>query len=105
MLCNMTNQLGGMDLLVIIGLMGWVTWYGHRLSGQIADRTGFFQAGRSLPWWAVAASIVATLVSSVTFISVPAAVFREGGNLTYVQVILGLALGKLAIAALVARPF
>ena len=101
----MTNQLGGIDLLVIIGLMGWVTWYGHRLSGQIADRQGFFQAGGSLPWWAVAASIVATLVSSVTFISVPAAVFREGGNLTYVQVILGLALGKLAIAALVARPF
>ena len=101
----MTNQLALLDLLVIIALMGWVTWYGHRLSGVIEDRHGFFRAGGALPWWAVSASIVATLVSSVTFISVPAAVFRDGGNLTYFQVILGLAFGKLVIAWLVAKPF
>lgn len=101
----MTNQLTLIDMLVIIALMGWVTWYGHRLSGRINDRHSFFQAGGALPWWAVSASIVATLVSSVTFISVPAAVFRDGGNLTYFQVILGLALGKLVIAWLVAKPF
>jgi Na+/proline symporter len=36
---------------------------------------------------------------------VPGAVFRDGGNLTYAQVILGLALGKIAIGLLFARHF
>ena len=106
---GLSNGLGtGLALIdgaVIVLLLAAVTWGGHRLSGNIKDRNGFFQAGGSLPWWAVAASIVATLVSSVTFVSVPAAVFKAGGNLTYLQVILGLAFGKMLIALLVARPF
>ena len=43
----------------------------------------------------VSSSIIATVVSSVTFVSVPAAIFRDGGNLLYFQVILGLMLGKI----------
>ncbi len=58
-----------------------------------------------MPWWAVSASIIATVISSVTFIAVPAAVFKPGGNLGYVQVLLGLMLGKVLTALLFARPF
>jgi len=94
-----------LDLLIIAAMMAGTTWAGHRLGGVIQDRRGFFEASGTLPWWAVSASIIATLVSSVTFVSVPAAVFRENGNLTYFQVILGLAFGKLFIAWLMARPF
>ena len=101
----MATGLSWIDISVIFALMACVTWGGHRLSGGIKDRDGFFQAGGSLPWWAVSASIVATLVSSVTFVSVPAAVFKDGGNLTYFQVILGLAFGKILVSLLVARPF
>lgn len=101
----MGTGLHWLDVAVIALLMAAVTWGGHRLSGSIKDRTAFFQAGGSLPWWAVSASIVATLVSSVTFISVPANVFKEGGNLTYIQLIAGLAFGKILISLLVARPF
>ena len=93
------------DTVVVFVVMALVTWLGHVLSGSIRDRRGFFEAGGTLPWWAVSASIIATLVSSVTFISVPAAVFRDGGNLTYFQVILGLAAGKFFIAWLMARPY
>ena len=101
----MGTGLSLLDTAVIVCLMVLVTWAGHRLSGHINDRHSFFQAGGSLPWWAVSASIVATLVSSVTFVSVPANVFKEGGNLTYFQLILGLAFGKILVAWLVARPF
>ena len=31
-----------------------------------------------MPWWAVSASIIATVVSAVTFVSIPAAVLRRG---------------------------
>jgi SSS family transporter len=97
--------LGAIDLAVIAAVMLGVTWMGHRLSGSITTRRDFFQADGTLPWWAVSASIIATLVSAVTFVSVPAAVFADGGNLTYFQVILGLAFGKIAVALLLARPF
>lgn len=93
------------DIVVIVAVMLAVTYFGHRLSGSIQDRKGFFQADGSLPWWAVSASIIATLVSAVTFVSVPAAVFATGGNLTYFQVILGLAAGKIAVGLLLAKPF
>ncbi|MCP5180472.1 MAG: hypothetical protein H6993_01350 [Pseudomonadales bacterium] len=94
-----------LDGAIVLAVMAGTTWLGHWLGGNIRDRSGFFSAGGTLPWWAVSASIIATLVSSVTFVSVPAAVFRDGGNLTYAQVVLGLALGKLFIAALLARPY
>ena len=58
-----------------------------------------------MPWWAVSASIITTVVSVVTFVLVPVAVFAPEGNLTYFQVILGLALGKVVFARLLARPF
>jgi Na+/proline symporter len=101
----LSNTLHVVDLLVIVAVMVAVTWMGHRLSGTIASRRGFFQADGTLPWWAVSASIVATLVSAVTFVSVPAAVFAPDGDLKYFQVILGLAAGKIAVALMLARPF
>ena len=93
------------DLLIVVVVMLAVTYLGHRLSGSITNRRGFFQADGSLPWWAVSASIIATVVSAVTFVSVPAAVFADGGDLTYFQVILGLAAGKVVVARLLAKPF
>lgn len=101
----MDTGLSLIDLLVVGVVMLGVTWAGHRLSGSIRDRRGFFQADGTMPWWAVSASIIATVVSAVTFVSVPAAVFAPSGNLTYFQVILGLALGKVVVARILARPF
>lgn len=101
----MSTGISVLDLVVIALVMLGVTWAGHRLSGSISDRNDFFQADATMPWWAVSASIIATVVSAVTFVSVPAAVFAPSGNLTYFQVILGLALGKIAVARVLARPF
>ena len=101
----MNTGIHPVDLGVIAIVMLSVTWAGHRLSGRIQDRRGFFQADGTMPLWAVSGSIIATVVSAVTFVSVPAAVFAPEGNLTYFQVILGLALGKVVVARLLARPF
>ena len=45
--------IGVVDVGVIVAVMLGVTWLGHRLSGHIASRRGFFQADGTLPWWAV----------------------------------------------------
>ena len=44
-----------------------------------------------MPWPAVCGSIIATEISAVTFIGVPAISFAVGGNLTYLQLGIGAA--------------
>lgn len=73
------------------------TWVGHRRAGELGDLRAFFLGGRRLPWYAVSASIVATEISAVTFVSLPSVVYREGGDLTYLQLVL--------IGSLFARAF
>lgn len=99
------GNLAWIDVGVIAAIMMLVTWGGHKLGGTIESKNQFFTANGSLPWWAVSSSIIATVVSSVTFISVPAKVFQAGGNLTYLQIVLGLAFGKIITAWLFAKPY
>ncbi len=94
------SALGPLDLLVIAGTLVVVTLVGGRLAGKQEDVHDFFLGGRRLPWWAVAASIVATEISAVTYVSLPSVVWREGGDLSYLQI--GL-FGSLIAKALVAR--
>lgn len=94
-----------LNFMILAVFLGGVTYLGHRLSDGVHTRKDFFNAGGGLPWWAVSTSIIATVISSVTFISVPTAVFRDGGNLFYFQILIGLMLAKLLTAFVVARPF
>jgi solute:Na+ symporter, SSS family len=98
-------QLHTVDLLVLVAYMFGVTafgWYFGRKQKNIRD---YFLSDREVPWWALAGSIVATETSTVTFISVPAFAFvanarGEGGNLTFLQLVIGYMIGRLIIVAL-----
>lgn len=52
-----------------------------------------------MPWWAIAASIVATETSTITFISVPGLAWAAGGDFRFLQVVLGYVVARLIIAA------
>lgn len=73
------------DWAVIAVYMGLTTWIGHALSGHNATIREFFLGGRSLPWWAVSGSMIATEISALTFIGVPGGVFAIQGDWTYLQ--------------------
>ena len=62
------------------------------------DAKDYFLAGRRLPAWAVAISIVATSLSAVTFIGAPELSFT--GDLTYLSTNLGMILAAIVIALL-----
>jgi len=83
---TLQGGLSALDGVVLLTVLAAVTWLGHARSGKQTELKDFFLGGRSLPWWAVAASIVATEISAVTFVSLPSVVWREGGNLTYLQI-------------------
>ena len=83
-----TGLAGAFTLLdwgVILGILVATTIVGERLAGKQHTIRDFFLGGRKLPWYAVAASIVATEISAVTYVSLPSVVFKPGGNLTYLQ--------------------
>ncbi|BAM04787.1 sodium:solute symporter family transporter [Phycisphaera mikurensis] len=91
--------LHGLDVAVLVGYLAGVSWLGVKLAGKSDSAERFFRGG-GIPWPAVAASMIATAVSAVTFIAVPAVAFRDGGDFTYLQ--LGLVAGllsRLAVAA------
>ena len=73
------------------------SWLGRGQKGA-AD---FFLGGRSLPWWAVLLSIVATETSTVTFLSVPGKSYEAGGDLVFVQIALGYIVGRLVVVWLI----
>ena len=82
----MSGSFGALDWGVVGALLLITTWIGHRAAGRQESLRDFFLGGRRLPWYAVAASIVATEISAVTFISLPSVVAREGGDWTYLQI-------------------
>lgn len=73
------------DWLVLVGYLLLTTWVGHAMRGKNATIRDFFLGGRSLPWWAVTGSIIATEISGVTFIGVPGTLFALEGDFTYMQ--------------------
>lgn len=89
-----------LDLIIIFGyLIGIVlfgTWFGRK---QKTTRD-YFLGGRSVPWWAVAFSIVATETSTISFISVPGIAFARGGNFQFLQLVFGYLLGRIVISLL-----
>ena len=54
----------------------------------------YFLGGRSVPWWAIAACIVATETSTLTFIGAPGTAYN--GNWTFLQLVVGYVIGRVA---------
>jgi solute:Na+ symporter, SSS family len=97
-------QLHTLDFVIIAAYMAGVLLLGWYFSRKQKNLRDYFLSDRDVPWWAIAASIVATETSVVTFISVPAFAFAAsggvGGNFTFLQLVMGYLLGRLIIVAL-----
>lgn len=84
-------------IIVGIYILG-TTLVGHRLKGKQKSTRDFFLGGRNLPWYAVTASTIATTISAVTFIGVPALVYAVDGNFVYLQLALGGIIARILVA-------
>ncbi len=56
------------DWTIIAAYLTWIVWDGLRLTKKSHDIEGYFLASRSLPWWAVGLSVMATQLSAITMI-------------------------------------
>lgn len=87
-----------LDLVIIFGYLIGVTLFGVWFSSKQETTEDYFVGDRSVPWWAIAASIVATETSTITFISVPGIAFAKGGNFQFLQLVFGYMLGRVVIS-------
>jgi solute:Na+ symporter, SSS family len=85
-----------LDLVIVIAYLLGVTALGLHFRRNQQSTTDYFLGGRTAPWWALALSIVATETSTLTIIGVPA--ISYAGNLTFLQLIFGYLIGRVAIS-------
>src|SRR5216110_3036713 len=89
-----------LDLIIIFGYLIGITAFGILFSGKQETTEDYFVGDRSVPWWAIAMSIVATETSTITFISVPGVAFARGGNFQFLQLVFGYMFGRVVISLL-----
>jgi solute:Na+ symporter, SSS family len=87
-----------LDLLVLVVYLAGIVVFGAYFSKSHHTIQDYFVSGKTIPWWAIMGSIVATETSTVTFISVPG--YAYASNLTFLQLVMGYMIGRLAVSAL-----
>jgi solute:Na+ symporter, SSS family len=84
------------DYLVIGGYLVAITLFGSQFARFQKTTRDYFLTGRSVPWWAICFTIVATETSTLTFIGVPATAFA--GDMTFLQLVFGYVIGRVLVS-------
>ncbi|PYI46766.1 MAG: sodium:proline symporter [Verrucomicrobia bacterium] len=87
-------------LAYFFGIVALGLWAGRR-NKNLQD---FSLGGRSIPWWAVLASIIAAETSAATFLGTPAEGFKTRGYF-YGQLVIGTILARIVIAFTFIKPY
>jgi SSS family solute:Na+ symporter len=65
----------------MVGLyLAGMVWIGYVCSKRNKNTNDFFRGGQRIPWWAAGLSIFATMLSSITFMAIPATGYTDGWN-------------------------
>jgi SSS family transporter len=91
-------RLAGPDLIILVIYFCCLATVGYIFGRRERDTEDFFLGGRRIPWLAVCFSILATELSALTFIGVPADAYQA--DHAYIQFAFGSMLGRLGIALL-----
>ena len=83
---------------MIGGYLAAITAFGSWFAQFQKTTRDYFLTDRSVPWWAVCFTIVATETSTLTFIGIPAAAYA--GNMTFLQLAFGYVIGRIIVSVL-----
>jgi SSS family transporter len=92
------SNLTWQDYAVLLFLLLFMILVGVYCGREEKSTADFFLGERKIPWWAACLSFVATEISAVTLISVPAIAYME--NWEYAQFFIGSFLARIVIAFL-----
>ena len=83
------------DWAIVAAYLAWVISDGIRRTKHANEIEGYFLANRSLPWWAVGLSVMATQLSAITLVGTTGQGYSDG--LRFVQFYFGLPLAMIVL--------
>jgi SSS family solute:Na+ symporter len=85
-----------LDWMVVAAYLTWIVWDGIRRAHSTHELEGYFLAKRSLPWWAVGLSVMATQLSAITLVGTTGQGYADG--MRFVQFYLGLPVAMIILS-------
>ncbi len=75
------SSFGWLNYATLALYLGAMVWLGSSFASRNRTTNDFFRGGQRIPWWAAGLSIFATMLSSITFMAIPAQSYSVGWNL------------------------
>jgi SSS family transporter len=88
-----------LDWLVVAAYLAYIVFDGVRFSRKREGLEGYLLAQRSLPWWAVGLSVMATQLSAITLVGTTGQAFDDGTR--FIQFYFGLPLAMVILCVTV----
>src|SRR5258708_13019817 len=85
-----------LDWLVVAGYLLWIVVDGLRRTRASTGVEGYLLANRSLPWWAVGLSVMATQLSAITLVGTTGQAYADG--MRFIQFYFGLPLAMVILS-------
>src|SRR5262249_28588956 len=85
-----------LDWLVIAGSLIWIVVDGIKRTKASSEIEGYLLANRSLPWWAVGLSVMATQLSAITLVGTTGQAYADG--MRFIQFYFGLPLAMVVLS-------
>src|SRR6476661_2031947 len=84
------------DWIVVVAYFAWILIDGIRRSSRTNEVEGYFLANRTLPWWIVGLSVMATQISAITLVGTTGQAYATG--LRFIQFYFGLPLAMIILS-------
>src|SRR5688500_1342790 len=88
-----------LDWVIVAAYLGYIVFDGVRFARKKDDLSGYLLAQRSLPWWAVGLSVMATQLSAITLVGTTGQAFDDG--MRFIQFYCGLPLAMVILCVTV----
>jgi Na+/proline symporter len=85
-----------LDWLVVAAYLVWIVVDGLRRTKAANEVEGYFLAHRSLPWWAVGLSVMATQLSAITLVGTTGQAYADG--MRFIQFYFGLPIAMVVLS-------
>lgn len=88
--------MNAVDWIVLFGTLAIIVSYGVWKTRGASNMQGYLLGNKSLPWWTVCLSIMATQASAITFLSTPGQAYEDG--MRFLQFYFGLPLAMIILS-------
>lgn len=92
-------MISTLDWIILFGTLLFIVSYGVYKTRGSRNIEGYFLGDKSMPWWTMGLSIMATQASAITFLSTPGQAYEDG--MRFVQFYFGLPLAMIILSVFV----